>query len=147
VKHNGPTAEEYSRALLVETLRSLIADPSRWAWESAYSFGRSELRYQSRSVRNHCPGWMCDALMESPLPRGSYCSAECKQQTTYIRSAFRRDLERLRQGQAHPCMECGALMFRRTDAKACSTRCYQRWYHRELERQRRAAAKHQEAMA
>jgi hypothetical protein len=132
--------EAYRKALLEETLISLIRDPSRWSWQTAGDEGGNgrDIRTRPRAgADNRCPGWMCDVAMEAPLRPGQYCSAECKKQTGYIRKAFRRDLERLRSGTAHPCIECGQLMFRRTDAKACSTRCYQRNYQRERQRQLR----------
>jgi hypothetical protein len=133
--------EAYRRALLEEALVSLIRDPSRWEWASSLEEGCGTGRHDRAKLRarddNRCSGWMCGAILDAPLPPGSYCSADCKQQTTYIRKAFRRDLERLRSGTVQPCIECGRLMFRRIDSMACSTSCYQRNYQRERQRRLR----------
>ncbi len=83
--------------MLEETLVSLILDPSRWVFEESMglsgSVGRTRLRARDD---NRCPGWMCGAILDAPLPSGQYCSLECKQQTSRAREAFRRELTQLR---------------------------------------------------
>jgi predicted nucleic acid-binding Zn ribbon protein len=124
-------AEEYRKALLEETLRSLIRDPSRWAWDTAERHTGIEGR--TRPVErddNRCPGWMCGAVLESPLPPGRYCSPECKQRTRAAQDAFRRELAQLRTG--HHCLWCGApLRMWRRDKKYCGPTCANRHASRE----------------
>ncbi len=73
--------EAFRRALLEETLLSLIADPSRWTWASSLETGgngweaRSYDRFTTISSRR-CPGSMCGTLLDAPLPPGRYCSDE-----------------------------------------------------------------------
>jgi hypothetical protein len=116
--------ERFRRALLDETLVSLIRDPSRWTPEGAESFGDSSLRARSRVVRNRCPGWMCRARFDAPLPQGTYCSSNCKKRTRYHQAAFRRDLHRLRMGLIPPCQHCGRMILgRRAESRFCSRAC------------------------
>jgi hypothetical protein len=140
--------EQFQEALLEETLASLVRDPSRWRSDDAGTYGNMSLRSRSRVVHNQCPGWMCGALFDGPLPPGTYCSAACKKQTIYIRGTFRRDLDRLRSAATPTCIECGRKILGRTDAKACSTRCYQRRYQREKQRRVHGwKPRHQEPVA
>jgi len=89
--------EAFRRALLEETLVSLIRDPSRWSWESGGLDGGWEGRARpSGRADNTCPGWMCRTLLDAPLPPGQHCSAECKHRTLEAREAFRRELTQLR---------------------------------------------------
>jgi len=96
-RHDPGDLEVFQRALLEAALVSLVRDPSRWAWVSAGEdtgvVGRSNPRARDA---NRCSGWVCGAILESPLPPGQYCSLDCKQQTSRAREAFRRELARLR---------------------------------------------------
>ena len=89
--------EAFAKALLEETLVSLILDPSRWVSDNTLGICGSEVRHRPR-VRddNRCKGWMCGVITEAPLPPGRYCSDDCRQQTVEAREAFRRELTQLR---------------------------------------------------
>jgi hypothetical protein len=137
--------ERFRKALLEETLVSLIQDPSRWTPGDASSFGCTALRARSRVVHNRCPGWMCGAVMEAPLPPGRYCSGECKKKTLRIRESFRRDLHRLRMGLTGQCEGCSSPIFgRRAETRFCSEQCARRQYYlyeREIARRRLVEAR------
>jgi hypothetical protein len=139
------TGEEYRKALLEETLLSLIRDPSRWKWETV-SRGW-EARSGSRAVdgSNRCPGWTCGVSLDAPLPPGRYCSGECKKKTLRIRESFRRDLHRLRMGLTGQCEGCSSPIFgRRAETRFCSEQCARRQYYlyeREIARRRLVEAR------
>jgi hypothetical protein len=96
-RHDPGELEAFQRALREETLVSLILDPSRWASDNTLGTFGSEGRHRPRARDdNRCPGWMCGAILDAPLPSGQYCSLECKQQTSRAREAFRRELTQLR---------------------------------------------------
>jgi hypothetical protein len=99
-RHDPGQLEAFRRALLEETLLSLILDPSRWASDNTLGACGSEGRHRPRARDdNRCKGWMCGVITEAPLPPGHYCSVECKQQTRAAQEAFRRELAQLRNGR------------------------------------------------